>query len=100
MSEMFFVSVSPEEVKREKEKARLLRKTRWWQQKIAKRECAYCGRRFAPGDLTMDHVVPLIRGGKTTKGNVAPVCKECNSKKKYLLPMEWEAYIREVAGKK
>jgi 5-methylcytosine-specific restriction endonuclease McrA len=43
----------------------------------------------------MDHIVPLIRGGKTTKGNVAPVCKECNSKKKYLLPMEWEAYLQD-----
>jgi hypothetical protein len=26
---------------------------------------------------------------------VAPVCKECNSKKKYLLPMEWEAYLQD-----
>jgi 5-methylcytosine-specific restriction endonuclease McrA len=33
----------------------------------------------------MDHIVPLIRGGKTTRGNVVPACKECNNKKKYLL---------------
>jgi 5-methylcytosine-specific restriction endonuclease McrA len=48
----------------------------------------------------MDHVVPLIRGGKTMKGNVAPVCKECNTKKKYLLPMEWEAYLKGFPEKK
>jgi 5-methylcytosine-specific restriction enzyme A len=100
MTEMFIVSVSPEEIKREKEKARVLRKTRWWQQKLAKGECAYCRCRFSIGELTMDHVVPLVRGGKTTKGNVAPVCKECNSKKKYLLPMEWEAYMQGIAEKK
>jgi 5-methylcytosine-specific restriction endonuclease McrA len=41
----------------------------------------------------MDHVVPLARGGRSTKGNPVPACKECNNKKKNLLPMEWEAYI-------
>jgi 5-methylcytosine-specific restriction endonuclease McrA len=41
----------------------------------------------------MDHVVPLARGGRSTKGNLVPACKDCNNKKKNLLPMEWEAYI-------
>lgn len=99
MSETFRIETTDAEVKREKAKARVLRQTRWWHQKIAKGECHYCGRRFPPGELTMDHIVPVIRGGKTTKGNVAPACKECNSKKKYLLPMEWEAYMQEFRGK-
>ncbi len=99
-SEAFTVQATEAEIKREKGKARVLRKSRWWQQKISKGECHYCRRRFPPGELTMDHVVPLIRGGRTTKGNVVPVCKECNTKKKYLLPMEWEAYMQELPGKK
>ena len=99
MPETFRIETTDAEVKREKAKARVLRQTRWWHQKIAKGECHYCGRRFPPGELTMDHIVPVIRGGKTTKGNVAPACKECNSKKKYLLPMEWEAYMQEFRGK-
>ena len=33
----------------------------------------------------MDHVVPLVRGGRSTKGNVVPACKECNTTKKYKL---------------
>ena len=93
-SKAFIVQTTATEIKREKEEARILRKTRWWQQKIAKGACGYCGRRVPPSELTMDHVVPLVRGGRTTKGNVAPVCKECNTKKKYLLPMEWEAYLK------
>lgn len=44
----------------------------------------------------MDHIIPLARGGKTTKGNVVPACKSCNTKKKQLLPMEWEAYVQSV----
>jgi 5-methylcytosine-specific restriction endonuclease McrA len=99
-SEAFIVQASEVEVRREKEKARLLRKSRWWQQKLARGECSYCARRFPPADLTMDHVVPLVRGGKSTKGNVAPVCKECNTRKKDLLPMEWEAYMQEFRAKK
>jgi 5-methylcytosine-specific restriction enzyme A len=98
-SEPFVVETSEAEIRREREKARVLRKSRWWHQKLAKGECHYCGRRFPPAELTMDHVVPLIRGGRTTKGNVVPVCKECNTKKKYLLPMEWEAYLKDFPEK-
>jgi 5-methylcytosine-specific restriction endonuclease McrA len=36
----------------------------------------------------MDHLVPIIRGGKSTKGNVVPSCKKCNSERKYRLPFE------------
>ena len=47
-------------------------------------------------ELTMDHVVPLARGGKTTKSNVVPCCKECNEQKLHLLPVEWEAYLERL----
>ena len=94
MPDPFIIQAGAEEIKREKEKARILRQTRWWQQKLTRGVCYYCARKFPPSELTMDHIVPLIRGGKTTKGNVASVCKECNNKKKYLLPMEWEEYVK------
>jgi len=41
----------------------------------------------------MDHIVPVTRGGKASRNNVVPCCKECNSRKKYLLPMEWQEYL-------
>ena len=43
--------------------------------------------------LTADHVVPLIRGGRSVRGNMVPSCKDCNSKKQSLLPWEWDAYL-------
>lgn len=46
----------------------------------------------------MDHIVPLSRGGRSVKGNVVPACKTCNSKKKELLPMEWDAYLSGIGG--
>ena len=89
--------VSEEDVRREKEKARRLRRTHWWNRKTRDGICYYCQRQVRRDQLTMDHVVPLSRGGKSKKGNIVPACKECNSKKKYMLPLEWEEYIEKLA---
>lgn len=75
-------------VTKEKIKAQKLRKTQWWKNKLAAGTCHYCHERFSPQDLTMDHIVPLSRGGKSTKGNVVPCCKKCNTGKKYYTPAE------------
>lgn len=40
--------------------------------------CAYCHRRRR---LTIDHVVPLSRGGWHTASNIVPACQSCNSSK-------------------
>lgn len=47
----------------------------------------------------MDHIVPLVRGGKSTRSNVVPCCKECNYLKQDLVPSEWEAYLERLSGK-
>jgi len=44
-----------------------------------KSRCHYCGKRKA---LTLDHVIPLSKGGLHVKENIVPACKSCNSKKK------------------
>lgn len=81
-------SPSPASIKQEKEKARALRDSVWWQNLLEKGECYYCGQKFAKKDLTMDHIVPLARGGKSTKGNVVTACKPCNNDKKYYTAAE------------
>ena len=98
MIDPFIVNVPEGEIKREREKARALRKTRWWKQRLSRGTCYYCGHRFAPDELTMDHIIPLIRGGKSTKNNLAPACKDCNNKKKHMLPMEWEKYLTNLSS--
>jgi|SRR3954449_5927571 len=86
----FLSEISTVDIQREKNRARELRRSEWWKRKRAAGICFYCQQRFPPSELTMDHLVPLVRGGKSTKGNLVPACKECNSKKKYALPWEWE----------
>ncbi len=83
-------------IKRERQKAREMRQSQWWKRRCDKGVCYWCEAPVKPTELTMDHVVPLARGGKSTKGNVVPCCKACNTKKKQLLPMEWDAYIEGV----
>lgn len=48
-------------------------------------ECFYC---LSPA-TTVDHVVPLSRGGTNYEGNLVPCCKPCNSSKCALLLSEW-----------
>ena len=87
--EYFFVSADKSHQSREKQKARELRKSQWWRQQLGMRTCHYCGDRFEGDQLTMDHIIPIARGGKTSKKNVVVSCKECNSSKGYKLLHEW-----------
>ncbi len=80
-------------IRTERAKARELRKSRWWQQKTSSGLCHYCGKKFTFKQLTMDHLVPLARGGRSTRDNLVPSCKNCNNKKKAMLPLEWEEYL-------
>ncbi len=94
MVQDYFMSADEDHIKREKAKARELRASQWWKRKRAAGVCYYCGEKFKPAELTMDHLIPLVRGGRSVQGNLVPACKECNSKKKYLLPTEWEEYLK------
>ena len=83
--------------RKEKAQARKLRQSQWWQKKISEGICHYCGGKFDPKDITMDHIVPISRGGKSVKGNIVPSCKKCNTNKKYYTPAE--LILRDQLGK-
>ena len=93
-SAAFLVEVSEEQIRRERQKARELRASPWWQRKRGAGVCHHCGERFPPNELTMDHLVPIVRGGKSTKGNLVASCKKCNSERKHRLPFERGGRIR------
>lgn len=76
-------------LKRERAKARELRHSQWWRNKLNQGVCYYCGQKFAPEELTMDHLVPLARGGLSVKTNLVTACKACNNNKKQNLPQNW-----------
>ena len=88
MEDWFDMRVDPAQIAKERAKARELRRTNWWRAQIQKGVCHYCGGKFPPSELTMDHIVPLSRGGHSTKGNIVPCCKACNNSKKYTMPVD------------
>ena len=45
---------------------------------LHKNRCHYCRKRRV---LTIDHVIPLSKGGKHLKENIVPACRSCNSTK-------------------
>ena len=78
----------PRHVARERGKARELRASAWWKNILQRGECHYCKKKFPPSALTMDHIVPVSRGGASTRGNVVPACDACNKNKRHLTPAE------------
>ena len=50
--------------------------------------CQYCGVTPPRKELTIDHVVPRSRGGKTTWENVVTACQKCNGRKGCRTPAE------------
>ncbi|MCG2742671.1 MAG: HNH endonuclease [Desulfobacteraceae bacterium] len=88
-----FDGMDEAQIRTERAKAREMRKSRWWQQKTASGKCYYCGQAVPFKELTMDHLVPLTRGGRSTRDNLVPSCKICNNEKKNMLPLEWEEYM-------
>jgi 5-methylcytosine-specific restriction endonuclease McrA len=50
--------------------------------------CQYCGKRFRTSELSIDHVMPRSRGGRTTWPNVVCACMKCNVRKGGRTPIE------------
>ena len=62
--------------------------------------CLRCG---AIGELSVDHVVPLSKGGSNAIGNLQPLCKPCNSMKHtktidYRDPILLDAFLVEIGA--
>lgn len=52
--------------------------------------CAYCG---STGRLTIDHFIPISRGGSDNLGNIVPACLSCNCSKQDSDAKDW--YLRQ-----
>ncbi|MBF0620341.1 MAG: HNH endonuclease [Magnetococcales bacterium] len=87
------IYADPDQMAAERSKAKQMKRSAWWKNKIGQGKCFYCNKRFHPRELTMDHETPLVRGGRSTRGNLVPACKPCNQDKMNLPPGEWKARI-------
>jgi len=63
----------------------------WSRKNLLRRDrstCQYCGQRFGSEKLTIDHIIPRRKGGKTSFENCVMSCKKCNSYKADRTPAE------------
>ena len=54
-------------------------------------KCMYCG---SPSNLTIDHIVPVSKGGKSNFENCTTSCQPCNNKKGNRIPSEAKMFLR------
>lgn len=73
--------------------------SRWDWMRLVNRyggRCAYCLTRC--GDLHMEHVIPVARGGRDAIGNILPACQSCNQSKSRSLLIEWRVRRRKAGA--
>lgn len=66
-------------------------------------KCCHCGALSfftTPGHTkhlaTVDHVIPIIRGGSNRMHNLIMLCEDCNKEKdRKIMPIEWFPYLKE-----
>lgn len=65
---------------------------RMWREEIKRRDknrCVYCG---STANLTIDHIRPRSKGGRTTADNCVTACQSCNQAKGSLTVQEFLYY--------
>ena len=51
-------------------------------------KCQYCGHQLSRSHLTLDHVIPVVQGGKKCWENIVTACKPCNQRKGGRTPVQ------------
>lgn len=67
-----------------------------WRRQVRRQDgcCFYCGESV---ELTKDHLIPLIRGGAHSVGNIVGACITCNCKKNAKTRTEFLMWLRRKA---
>lgn len=54
--------------------------------------CAHCGKKLTTKTMTVEHIIPISRGGTNDMENLTALCKECNKKKGNMLYLPYGFY--------
>ncbi len=58
------------------------------------RRCGYCGRKIGFSEVTVDHIIPLSRGGPDCGENMICSCRPCNEFKRNRTIEEFRAAVQ------
>ena len=82
-----YKKLHPESIEKQQKINRKKLKTR--KKLTGKEVCVYCGVKLSAYTASLDHVIPLSRGGSNDPKNLVWSCKKCNYKKGDRIPYEW-----------
>ena len=63
-------------------------------ERLLRTPCVYCGTTATP--RTIDHIIPIARGGRHSIGNLASACESCNKSKRDSLPVAFRRRLANV----
>lgn len=63
------------------------------------KNCIYCSEILTTETISLDHIVPLKRGGSTSSLNLTCICKKCNRRKGELTHLEYAALLSYLENK-
>lgn len=65
-----------------------------WQTIIKAQEskCHYCHKKLVASEITMDHFIPLSKGGHHIAENIVAACRSCNSSKGSKVPTKYQEF--------
>lgn len=58
--------------------------------RVYKLNCINCGSK----EITLDHIIPISRGGRHSIGNLQPLCRSCNASKGTMFMVEWKQELQ------
>lgn len=61
--------------------------------KSAQCTCAMCHAVLKPGELTIDHIIPVSKWGRSEPWNLQVLCNKCNKSKKDVTPDNWKDLV-------
>lgn len=63
--------------------------------KKSKSRCSHCGKILDRTTMTMDHYIPISKGGSNDLSNIIPLCHDCNQEKsnKIVYPFDYYRYL-------
>lgn len=61
--------------------------------KSTKGVCAHCGKPLKTSNMTIEHIIPIMRGGTNDIRNLTALCKECNTQKDNLVYLPKSFYL-------
>jgi 5-methylcytosine-specific restriction enzyme A len=56
-------------------------------------QCQSCGQTQVQVNLTVDHIIPLARGGSNDISNLQTLCQQCNQRKRHYLDPRFKRHF-------